>query len=404
MKKVWMVLSVISALVSGMLIYEGAVLFLRYTDRRMGLLVAASGAAAAVLFIFCIFESFCKSIWDKSAADDDGIRNSDKDGESIIKGIRMEFLLTCISFGIAGTGILLYRLRFHPIFQIYLYTLLLVGVVLIIAAAGWFLITSGRMREREFRNRILSGKDKWKEMGWVSRNKTTEDLFRTMADGKLANLQAWGAGAILLVELYLLELIRDVKLRVLLAGLGLYVILNLIIQCVSFYKGLKSTLEVLSRGDTKNVLGLFTVYYERMSGRAFSLPSQMQGYAVAALCDQEAYSDALALLDSIRRKPKLEVYFQQYVWLCSQGLGDRQGCIRALRIMKESLRYLKGKNLEAMQQQIRLFENYMEGNCSELIRAAQDESKNEFQRRTRRRLAEAAAKQKGKTDDKIACD
>ena len=82
MKKGWMILSVISALISGMLIYEGAVLFLRYMDRRMGLLVAVSGAAVAVLFVFCIFESFCKSIWNKSTADEDGMWSPDKDGES----------------------------------------------------------------------------------------------------------------------------------------------------------------------------------------------------------------------------------------------------------------------------------------------------------------------------------
>ena len=92
MKKGWMILSVISALISGMLIYEGAVLFLRYMDRRMGLLVAVSGAAVAVLFVFCIFESFCKSIWNKSTADEDGMWSPDKDGESITKEIRMEFV------------------------------------------------------------------------------------------------------------------------------------------------------------------------------------------------------------------------------------------------------------------------------------------------------------------------
>ncbi len=400
MKKGWMILSVISALISGMLIYEGAVLFLRYMDRRMGLLVAVSGAAVAVLFVFCIFESFCKSIWNKSTADEDGMWSPDKDGESITKEIRMEFLLTCISFGCAGIGILLYRLRFHSVFQIYLYTLLFVGVVLIIAAGGMFWITSGRMREREFRDRILSGKDKWKEKGYVSRDKTAGELFRVTADGKLANLQAWGAGAILLVGLYLLDIIRDVNLGLLAAGLVMYIILNLAVQCVSLFRALKGTVDVLGRGDTKTVLGFFTVYYERTAGRLFSLPPQMQVYAVAALCDQEAYGDALELLNTIRRKPKMEAYFQQYAWVCAQGLGDRQGCSRALELLKESMKYLKGKNLEAMQQQVLLFQNYMEGNCSELIQAAQDESKNVIQKRTRQRLAEAAMKQK-KEEQKI---
>ncbi len=408
MKKVWMILSVISALISGMLIYEGAVLFLRYTDRRMGLLVAASGAAVAVLFVFCIFECFCKSIWNKRTADDDGTWNPDKDGESIKKEIRMEFFLTCACFGCAGIGILLYRLRFYPVFQIYLYTLLLAGVILIIAAAGGFLIISGRMKEREFRDRILSGTDKWEEKGYVSRDKTAGDLFRVIVDGKLANLQAWGAGAILLVELYILFIIRNVNLSSLVVGLVIYIILNLTVQCVSLFKAQKSTVEVLGQGDTKTILGLFTVYYERTAGRLFSLPPQMQVYAVAALCDQEAYDDALELLRSIRRKPKIEAYFQQYMWLCSQGLGDMQGCRSALENMKGSMGYLKGKNLEAMQQLVQLFENYMDGNYSELMREARDGSRTVLQRRTRQRLAEAAMKehQPGRqlTEEGEVCD
>src|SRR5699024_10588260 len=105
-----------------------------------------------------------------------------------------------------------------------------------IAAGGMFWITSGRMREREFRDRILSGKDKWKEKGYVSRNKITGDLFRVTADGKLANLQAWGAGAILLVGLYLLNIIRNANLGLLAAGLVMYIILNLAVQCISLFR------------------------------------------------------------------------------------------------------------------------------------------------------------------------
>ncbi len=383
MKKGWMILSIISALISGMLIYEGAVLFLRYTDRRMGLLAAASGAAAAVLFIFCIFESFCKSIW-----------NSDKDGESVVKGIRTEFLLTCASFGCAGIGILLYRLRFHPVFQIYLYTLVFTGVILIIAAAGVLQIIPGRPKEREFRDRIVSEKDKWKETGRTSLDETVGELFAQTADGRLTNLQAWGAGAILLVGSCLLYISGNAEAGFLLAAIMIYIILNLAVQCVSFYNAQKGVLAVLGQGDAKAVLGFFTMYYERTGGRLFSLPPQTQMCAVAALCDQEAYGDALELLNCIRRKPRMEAFFQQYAWLCAQGLDDRQGCVRALEIMKESMRYLKGKNLEIMRQQVILFQNYMEGNYGELVRAAQDKSKNVFQRRTRERLAQAVLRQR----------
>ena len=391
MKKGWMILGAVSALISGMLIYEGAVLFLRYTDRRMGLLIAVSGAAVAVLFVFCIFESFSRGFRNKNGTDDNAGR-SEEDLEGIIKGLRTEFLLTCVSFGCAGVGALLYRLRFHMIFQIYLYTLLFVAVVLIIAAAGVFRLMSGRVREREFRDRILSEKNEWKEKGYVSWNKTAGDLFQILAEGKMVILQTWGAGAILLVWL-LLDCIRTGRMGMVLAGAVIYIILNLAVQTVSLLKGAKRVFEVLGQGDTKTVLGFFTAYYEQASGRVFSLPAQMQEYAVAALCDQEAYREALDLLGTIRRKPKMEAYFQQYAWLCFQGMGDMQGCRSALENMKASMRYLKGKNLEAVQQLVQLFQNYMDGNCSELIRAAQDESRTVLQKRTRQRLADSAMKE-----------
>ena len=391
MKKGWMILGAVSALISGMLIYEGAVLFLRYTDRRMGLLIAVSGAAVAVLFVFCIFESFSRGFRNKNGTDDNAGR-SEEDMEGIIKGLRTEFLLTCVSFGCAGVGALLYRLRFHMIFQIYLYTLLFVAVVLIIAAAGVFRLMSGRVREREFRDRILSEKNEWKEKGYVSWNKTAGDLFQILAEGKMVILQTWGAGAILLVWL-LLDCIRIGRMGMVLAGAVIYIILNLAVQTVSLLKGAKRVFEVLGQGDTKTVLGFFTAYYEQASGRVFSLPAQMQEYAVAALCDQEAYREALDLLGTIRRKPKMEAYFQQYAWLCFQGMGDMQGCRSALENMKASMRYLKGKNLEAVQQLVQLFQNYMDGNSSELIRAAQDESRTVLQKRTRQRLADSAMKE-----------
>lgn len=270
MKKGWMILGAVSALISGMLIYEGAVLFLRYTDRRMGLLIAVSGAAVAVLFVFCIFESFSRGFRNKNGTDDSAGR-SEEDMEGIIKGLRTEFLLTCVSFGCAGVGALLYRLRFHMIFQIYLYTLLFVAVVLIIAAAGVFRLMSGRVREREFRDRILSEKNEWKEKGYVSWNKTAGDLFQILAEGKMVILQTWGAGAILLVWL-LLDCIRTGRMGMVLAGAVIYIILNLAVQTVSLLKGAKRVFEVLGQGDTKTVLGFFTAYYEQASGRVFSLP------------------------------------------------------------------------------------------------------------------------------------
>ena len=61
--------------------------------------------------------------------------------------------------------------------------------------------------------------------------------------------------------------------------------------------------------------------------------------------------------------------------------------------MEASMRFLKGKNLEAMQKQAYLFRSYVEGRYDEVIRAAQDESRNVLQKRTRQRLAESALRE-----------
>ncbi len=158
-------------------------------------------------------------------------------------------------------------------------------------------------------------------------------------------------------------------------------------------KGSKQALKILGQGETKTILGFFTVYYGMTSGKMFGLLPEVQEYAAAALCDQEAYSDALDLLGTIRRKPRMEAYFQQYAWICFQGMGDRQGCRETLERMEASMRFLKGKNLEAMQKQADLFRSYVEGRYDEVIRAAQDESRNVLQKRTRQRLAESALRE-----------
>lgn len=373
-----------------MLLYEGGVMFFRYADRRMGLLTAAAGAAVAVLFVFGIFESFLGN-QSKYASDEEEMWNLYEDPESVRKGMRIEFFITCASFGCAGEGILLYRLRFYTVFQVYVYTLAFAGAVLIIAAAGTIWLMSGKLKEEEFRQQILKKREVWEERGYLSADKTVRELLQTFTEGKRANLQAWGGGAVLLVCVAL-EYIRTGVRGGVIAAAVVYVVINLVVQAFSM-KGAKQALAVLSQGGTKTILGFFTAYYERAFGKMFSLLPQVQQYAVAALCDQEAYGEALELLRTIYRKPRIEAYFQQYEWICLRGLGDRQGCREALERMEAAMRFLKGKNLENMEEQARLFRSYTEGRYSEVIEALQDGNRNILQKRTRKRLAEAAVKE-----------
>lgn len=253
-------------------------------------------------------------------------------------------------------------------------------------------LLDAQVREYAFQNMILDRKAEWTEKGYVSWNKTAGELVKIFIEGKRTNLQAWGAGAILLIWILLDSIITGESGWVL-AGVAVYIFVNLAVQRASVLKGSKQALKILGQGETKTILGFFTVYYGMTSGKMFGLLPEVQEYAAAALCDQEAYSDALDLLGTIRRKPRMEAYFQQYAWICFQDMGDRQGCRETLERMEASMRFLKGKNLEAMQKQADLFRSYVEGRYDEVIRAAQDESRNVLQKRTRQRLAESALRE-----------
>lgn len=394
-----MILSVFSALICGMFLYEGAVLFFRYTDRRMGLLVAACGAAAAVLFVFCIFESFNTGSWTiKTVGRDESAESvyKEKSGNACAE-VRTEYILTIIAFGCAGAGLLLYSMRFHAVFQVYLYILAYAACVLLIAAVGVLRTMPGRLREEELKRQVLSRKKFWEENGWTAEDKTAARLLRIFLESKTAVLQIWGGSSILLIVM-LLKYIGTGSGRWL-SGVLIYIAVNLAAQTAAAVKSSRQAVLILNQGDTKQILGFFTGYYERADGRLFSLLPEIQAYAAAALCDQEAYGEALALLDRIRRKPGTESYFQQYAWLGFWGLGDREGCKEALSGMEESMHFLKGKNLASMQETARLFRDFQEGRYSEVIRAAQAGGKTVLQQRTRRRLAEAARREKaGKTE------
>lgn len=401
MKKVWMILSVFSALICGMFLYEGAVLFFRYTDRRMGLLVAACGAAAAVLFVFCIFESFNTGNWTMKTAgrlDESAESMGEEKSGNACAEVRTEYILTIIAFGCAGAGLLLYGLRFHAIFQVYLYILAYAACVLLIAAVGVLRTMPGRLKEEELKRQVLSRKAFWAENGWTAEDKTAVRLLRIFIESKTAVLQIWGGSSILLIVM-LLKYIGTGSGRWL-SGVLVYIAVNLAVQSAAVIKSTKQAVCVLNQGDTKQILGFFAGYYERAGGRLFSLLPEIQSYAAAALCDQEAYGEALALLEKIRWKPRAEAFFQQYAWISFWGLGDREGCSEAMSRMEASLHLLKGKSLALMQETVRLFRDFQEGRYDEVIQAAQADGRTVLQQRTRQRLAEAARREKAKKTEK----
>lgn len=396
MKKIWLVLSFLSALITGMLLYEGAVLFFRYMDRKMGLLVAASGAAVAVLFVFCIFESFNTGTW---KIGNTGNRDfTDADGERVItqKKVCTEFILTCIAFGCAGAGILFYSLRFRMIFIEYLYILVFAACVIAVAAVGILSLTGLKIKESSFRREILGQSPEWEKNGWTSENGISAELIRIHMEAKTAALQVWGGGAALVFS-FLFAKIGNGSYSGLPACLAVYIVIYLIVLTTAVIKCSGQIIRVLESGEAEAVLGFFSGYYKQAEGRVFSLPVEIQYYAVSALCALDAYEEALALLESVRRKPRQEAFYQQYVWFIKWQCADREGSRRALESLEASLHYLKGKAYQRMRQEADLFRKFQEGRYSEAVKMAQQGNVSAFQRRNRQKIIETALREQQKS-------
>ena len=56
-RKFWIIISILSALISGMFLYEGGRLFFWFHDRRGGFVVLISGIAVFVLFVRGVWRS-----------------------------------------------------------------------------------------------------------------------------------------------------------------------------------------------------------------------------------------------------------------------------------------------------------------------------------------------------------
>lgn len=119
-RKFWIIISILSALISGMFLYEGGRLFFWFHDRRGGFVVLISGIAVFVLFV--------RGVWRSIQLDQERISHEESDTNTAELGFyddmaateakesgMISFLISDLSLGCGAAGIVLYLTRFWPV-------------------------------------------------------------------------------------------------------------------------------------------------------------------------------------------------------------------------------------------------------------------------------------------------
>lgn len=128
MKKIiWLIIGIGSAFLSSMYFYEGGKLLFLFHDLRQGILVAASGCAVFLLFIWSMMR-----FYNVMGMNSDGlaVRALDRYAAILVR----KAVNTAV-FGCFISGIILYLLRFHSI----LFSLAVTAAVIIAAVTAAFI-------------------------------------------------------------------------------------------------------------------------------------------------------------------------------------------------------------------------------------------------------------------------
>ena len=143
-RKFWIVISMLSALISGMFLYEGGKLLFWFQDRRGGFVVLMAGIAVFILFVRGVWRGFpsqesggpdAERYGGMSAAAEDPHGGMDPPGnteydemaaaEAKESGL-IGFIISDLALGCGAAGVVLYLTRFWPL----LLNLAAAGVVL----------------------------------------------------------------------------------------------------------------------------------------------------------------------------------------------------------------------------------------------------------------------------------
>lgn len=146
-RKFWIIISILTALISGMFLYEGGKIFFWFRDRRGGLTVLIAGILVLVLFV--------RGVWRSIRLDEEYISREETDSntaevrlyddmaatEAKEAGV-IGFLISDLSLGCGVAGIVLYLTRFWPVLLNFTAAGVVLGAALLVAVTA-VLIKSG---------------------------------------------------------------------------------------------------------------------------------------------------------------------------------------------------------------------------------------------------------------------
>lgn len=106
-KKIWFLISIITAMTAGNFIFQSIILLFRYHERRQGIFLLISGLAVGALYVWGV----CRSPEKNNNQSNVKLLESESGAAEEQKMWRR--LKSVIVFGIAATGIVLYRVRYR---------------------------------------------------------------------------------------------------------------------------------------------------------------------------------------------------------------------------------------------------------------------------------------------------
>lgn len=311
--------SIVLVIVTAGFLYDSGVLFFRYGDTKQGILHLAAAVSFGIFYVWCASKIGKKEQETTEDMQDLWKKEQKKEGFSIV--------LT----GICETGIALYLCRFSNQRELLVLALLCAGVTCVITVV--FVLRTcfgGKMAECAYRECLLGMTKQLEMKGCIEYSDQTKNFALEMVKGKM---KAFGTlfcvGNVWIAAMF----VACEKIGVggyLLPVFSAGVLLLLGIKGLSFTNTSRKLMIALNDRQSGTVLGALILYYESAGKKFQTLAHTVQSYAVAALCDQEMYEEALALITTIRRPLKWESYYMQWQMICLEGLKDRQGMTKLL--------------------------------------------------------------------------
>lgn len=333
-KKIWRLLCVLAVFLTGMLLYEGGVLILRFHAHREGFYACFAGICAALFYLVAFF------------------RSTKENGK--VNQARM--FLAEGSAALLAVSLTLYSYRYEEL----IIQLRMVGVVFF-----WSVIFIWKS--------LLCGKSRK-----LRENHMKEKLFELFPDGVDRNLPA--------EESSMEECVREalgVKGRIwelrwsvailatsLVAGFTMHIrdewyiwVFFLVIAAgFAWIAGRDSiyTARILSefieQHESSDLVAFFLIYYQNASRQWESMIPMIQIYLPIALCQCSEYDKALELLQCMQKRPEEEAYYLVWEAEAYKQKEDWNSLGETLKKLKKAISHMPEGRRNEMEEKCRAYE------------------------------------------------